>query len=86
MERIGIHFDVELDYEPNDEWHRLEEVLIKSGWPELKWISITVTFVDQSATAVFGWGLSLDRQFLRLRGSKQLDFQFSVVSDDESDR
>jgi len=32
-----------------DEWHRLEEVLIKSGWPELKCVSITITFLCEYA-------------------------------------
>ena len=79
------------DYEPNNEWHRLEEVLVKSGWPELKCLSITVTFQDQSTIAAFERGLSRTRhtQSLRLRRSKQLDFQFSIqnstASDDESD-
>ena len=44
LECIKIHVNVLFDYEPNNEWHRLEGVFVKSGWPELKCVSITVTF------------------------------------------
>ena len=90
LQCIEIHLNVVFGYEPNNEWHRLEKVLVKSGWPELKCVSITVTFEDQSATPAFERALSIDTLFPRLRRSKQLDFQFSVdfstTSDDEYDR
>ena len=85
LECIEIHLDVVLDYEPNNAWHRLEEVLIKSGWPELKSVSITVAFEDQPATLAFERALNLDTRFLHLRGSKQLDFQFSIQTSTASD-
>ena len=75
LEFIEIHLDV-FHYRPNILWHRLEEVLIKFGWPELKCVSITVTFVDRFETAAFERARSLDTRFLRLKRSKQLDFQF----------
>ena len=45
LERIEIDLEVGYEYEAYDEWHRLENVLIKSGWPELKCVSITIIFL-----------------------------------------
>ena len=64
LESIEIYFYVTpSDYELNDTWHRLEEVLIKSGWPDLKCISITVASSDESGTVTFERAPSLDTQY-----------------------
>ena len=79
LECIEIHLLVWYEYKARDEWHRLEEVLIKSGWRELKYVSIAITFGRQYPTA---FELALQnfqhKQFLRLRKIDHLDFQFSV--------
>ena len=76
LESIEIYFYVTpSDYELNDTWHRLEEVLIKSGWPELKCISISVASSDESGTVTFERAPSLDTQLPPFIKSKPLDFQ-----------
>ena len=85
LECIEIYLDM-LFYEPGDnDWCRLEEVLLKSGWSELKRVSLT--FNDQSTTYLeVAENFDADTLFPRLSRSKQLDFQFSAdFSDDKYD-
>ena len=89
LECIEIHLDV-LFYKPHDDdWRRLEEILLKSGWPELKRVSLTLTFDDQSTTEYeLAKKFDADTLFPRLSRSKQLDFQFSAgfsIPSDEYD-
>lgn len=74
MECIEIDLTLKYEYEAHDEWHRLEAVLIQSGWPELKCVSITIGFEPRYPTA-FELAKSLQHtQFPRLRKRKHLDF------------
>ena len=84
LECIEIHLLVWHEYKAHDEWHRLEEVLIKSGWRELKSVSITITFGGRYPTAFELAHQSFQhKHFLRLRKREHLDFQFSVENSND---
>ena len=86
LECIQIGFMVFSDYEPNNECHRLEEILIQSGWPELKRVSIFITFLGQSGAATSEWALGLDTRFLRLRKKKTVGLHLSRSGSHSNDR
>ena len=87
LECIEIDVRVRYQYKTHNEWHRLEEVLITSGWPELKCVSITITS-ERVYSGARGlrpptpFELALKNlehtHFPRLRRSKHLDLKFLV--------
>lgn len=77
LESLEIEFGVDSTYcHTGDVWGRLEKVLLKSGWPMLKHISIVIYTWSQEVQVALQ---RLPRtQFTGLTSSKNLDFQFSV--------
>ena len=82
LECIEINLKMRYEYMDYYRWHKLEEVLIKSGWPELKCVSIVITFEFQYSEPPTDLPLLIGSlhhaHFPRLRTSKHLDFKFSV--------
>ena len=80
LECIEIHLTImRYEYMGYYVWHRLEDVLIKSGWPKLNCVSITITFEYPRPSTNFQFPESLQHAHLpRLRTIKHLDLKFSA--------
>lgn len=85
LEFIDIHVYVEPDEDCHTgaQWGVLENVLLNSGWPMLKEVSLSI-FLFYTSVRRLDSPLAMvlkslpQTQFTRLTLSKDLDFQFSV--------
>jgi len=79
---IKIEVSTDEDCQTGDEWGRLEKVLLKSGWPMLKHVSLDIVMFVYSRLEDGPFEIALENlpqtQFTGLVSSKNLDFRFSV--------
>ena len=79
---IKIEVSTDRDCQTGDEWGRLEKVLLKSGWPMLKHVSVAIVMFAYSRLEDGPFEIALENlpqtQFTGLVSSKNLDFRFSV--------
>ena len=81
LESIEIQIKVPLGEKcrTGDEWGRLEKVLLRSGWPMLKRVSLAIFIFHSKRHGPFEKALKrLQTQFSSLTSSKNCDFHFSV--------
>ena len=81
--KIQIDLQIDIDCRSGTEWGRLEKVLLHSGWPMLKYISLVIVINSHYELRIDGpFGMALKNlpqtQFTGLMSSKNLDFRFSV--------
>jgi hypothetical protein len=83
--QIVIDFrDEEDDLETGDIWRKLETVLLHSGWPKLKYFSLSF-IIYRTNDGPFKAALEClwETQFARLISGKNFDVQFSICEEKE---
>ena len=82
LESIEISIKMENECKMGDECGRLERVLLTSGWPMLKYVSLDVTINSLSIGIHTSFGMALNSlpqtQLAGLMESKDLDFRYSL--------
>jgi hypothetical protein len=79
LESIEIQMRTDEIRQTGDEWGRLEEVLLKPGWPKLKRVSLAINiYGDFVVWEILALKSLPYTQFTALASSKNFDFHFSV--------